>query len=110
MKKIEDISIGVILFLFIFIIIYLFIPRTQTPFESIDLNSDGYISKKEFAIYMQQKNLQAVGRPQLLKCAVSGAIRGAVLGLILGGPEAVLVSSLVFSVLNPAISIIESTL
>lgn len=110
MKKIEDISIGVILFLFVFIIIYLFVPRSQPQFEAIDLNSDGYISKKELAIYMEQRNLQAMSRPQILKCAVSGAIRGAVLGFILGGTEAALVSSLVFSVLNPAISIIESGL
>ncbi len=115
MKSFNDISMKILFALFIlFLIEVIYIYYKEESLESkYDLNNDGIITKDEIVeVVLNEinKKNKKLSIDDIIKCTVSGALRGMITGALVGGAEGAVTGALVMAIINPIVSGIERTL
>lgn len=113
MDKLNKITNAVFV-VFIILVIYIFyFYYTKKKDEDVDMNGDGIVTKVELQEYVKKEmERRSKSPPQfssILKSSISGAIRGALMGLIINGIEGAITSAIVFGTINPILTGIEHT-
>lgn len=111
MDKLEKLYSGVFV-VFLLLAIYIFFHYYNLQNEKIaDLNSDGIIDNDELAYHIRKELDRKSKSPPslygLVKSAASGAMRGALMGLLLNGVEGAATSAIVLGLINPIITGVE---
>lgn len=110
MKKIKDLSYGVITILIITIIMMFFYDTgEQTFLKELDLNKDGIVSRGELSKYLNRiSNDNTVKKQTMIKKIKTGFIRGFLMGVILQDLEGGMVLALILGIINPMLHNIEA--
>ncbi len=111
MDKFEQITNGAfIAFMLLAIYVFYHYYFKEPPIE-IDEDGDGIITKAEIINYIKKElDRRASNPPQfrgIIKSSMSGAIRGALMGLLINGVEGATVGALVLGMINPIITGID---
>jgi hypothetical protein len=111
MDKLEKLRNGAFVVFFILVLYIFAYHYFKPPEDPIDADGDGNISNKELSEHIkkeiERRSRSPPGFAGVLRSAVSGAIRGACMGLILNGIEGAITSAIVLGMINPIITSIE---
>jgi len=115
MKSLSDISTGAFIVLIIitlvFIIHFYNMQNRIADFNSMDLNHDGVVTKKELKIAidkeLENRNKLPPNVSSIVKSATSGAMRGFLSGFIINGLEGGIAGGVILAVINPMMTSIE---
>jgi len=109
LQVLQNATFVVFLLLAIYIFGYYYL-HNEEP-NILDSDGDGQITKKEVIEFINRELDNRAKRPPqfkgIVKSALSGAMRGAVMGLILNGLEGAAAGAIILGSINPIITSLE---
>ncbi len=109
MDKLEKLYTGVFL-VFLLLMIYVFYHYYKRDCIA-DLNNDGVVDQNELAHHIKkeidERSKNPPGFRGIVKSSLSGAFRGALMGLLLNGVEGAITSAVVLGMINPIVTSVD---